>query len=82
MLKGWSIEDASASKEYGGDVFAKVERERRGSTFAWTAYKRLYGGRLDGTNYFMGQFAIREGFADTIDDAMRACDAAMAERGV
>lgn len=81
MTSGWSIEGAGASKEYGGDVFAKAEGEHRGKTFRWTAYKRLYGGRLDGTNYNMGQLRIGQGEAETLEGAMSACDAAMAERG-
>ena len=79
-MAGWKeIEGkAQAGRDYGNGRRALVSTERTDwcgkLVYRWEIRAELWGGRLDGTNYSMGETAIREGHAATVAEAKALCD--------
>lgn len=79
-MAGWKeIEGkAQAGKDYGNGRRAIVSTEATDwlgdMRYRWEVRAELWGGRLDGTNFPMGETAIREGHAESVAEAMGLCD--------
>lgn len=66
-------------KDYSEDVYAMVATSPSKwlgeDVYRYEVWTVLKGGRLDGTNYTIGQTKLRDGNAATVDEAKAACDA-------
>lgn len=80
MAKWEQVEGRNVVRtDYDGGRYATVSTEASDwlgeEVFKWKVWAVLEGGRLDGTNYVIGQTVIGQGNAETVEDAMRQCDA-------
>lgn len=79
-MADWKAIEGTAGirKDYGNGRFAIVSTEAADwcgeRVHSWQVWAELWGGRLDGTNYPMGQTVVYEGKAADIDEAIAACD--------
>lgn len=78
-MTGWkAIEGTSkVGKDYGNEATATVQTEPEDwygrQVYRWEVCHKMYGGRLDGTNYLIGN-CHHGGIADSMEDAMAECD--------
>lgn len=79
-MTGWEKIEGKVQvrKDYGNGRRAIVSTEATDwlgdMRYCWEVRAELWGGRLDGTNYPMGETAIREGHAASVAEAMEQCD--------